>query len=95
VTKEELKAQAEKVGPLLGDDNFTKRQAAEEILYLLRPLSDDAVKAQMKSSDPEVQARAHKVAQRSGLLKVEEKVKPPTILRHGVDDLRGRQPADP
>jgi hypothetical protein len=78
VTKEDLKAMAGKVGPLLGDDAFSKRQAAEEILYLLRPLSDDAILQQLKSADPEVQARAQKLAVRTGVVP----------LKEGVDDLR-------
>jgi hypothetical protein len=88
VTKEELKALAGKVGPLLGDDAFAKRQAAEEILFMLRPLSDEAVKEQLKSADPEVQVRARKLAERTGMAPPKEAAatRPAWGIIHGPEN---------
>jgi len=74
-TPDDLKALARKAGPLLGDDDFATRQAAEDILYMTRPLSDDVVREQLKSTDPEAHGRAEKLARRMGLIKAETQPK--------------------
>ena len=87
-SKDDLKVLSRRLGNLLGDDNFSRRQSAEEILFLLRPFSEDVVKEQLKSSDLEVHLRAERIAAKMGF--ADESATRPgdpknSIIRQGVD----------
>ncbi|MEI8197588.1 MAG: hypothetical protein WCI73_16965, partial [Phycisphaerae bacterium] len=68
VTEDQLKQIAVAAAPHLGDDDYKTRKRADDLLLLLRPLSNEAILEALKSPDPEAKSRATRLAAKAGLL---------------------------